>query len=163
MTDLAQALSEIKSLPDHALQKELSSSTGMLPGFLILSELHDRKNLRSSTSEGGVERPKSLAQEYAGSIQPYMNGALRQALAPQSPMPQQGGGGLPTLPQGGPPSYASGGIVSLASGGQVSVAYFIRQIALGLGIDPNIALKVAASEGGLSNPFRHGEYRNASG
>lgn len=36
------------------------------------------------------------------------------------------------------------------------VAY-IRQAAIKRGIDPDVAVRVARSEGGLSNPFRHGE------
>jgi hypothetical protein len=39
----------------------------------------------------------------------------------------------------------------------VDIADFIRQAALARGIDPNIALRVAQGEGGLSDPFRHGE------
>lgn len=34
---------------------------------------------------------------------------------------------------------------------------YIVQAAIARGIDPNVALKVAGGEGGLSNPFRHGE------
>ena len=34
---------------------------------------------------------------------------------------------------------------------------YIIQAATARGIDPNVALKVAGGEGGLSNPFRHGE------
>lgn len=34
---------------------------------------------------------------------------------------------------------------------------YIRQAALARGIDPNVALRVAGGEGGLENPFRHGE------
>ncbi len=37
------------------------------------------------------------------------------------------------------------------------LADYIRQAALARGIDPNVALRVAGGEGGLSNPFRHGE------
>lgn len=34
---------------------------------------------------------------------------------------------------------------------------YIRQAAIQRGIDPDIAVRVAQSEGGLNNPFRHGE------
>src|SRR4051812_38646908 len=37
------------------------------------------------------------------------------------------------------------------------VEQYIRQRAQALGIDPNVAVKVAHGEGGLQNPFRHGE------
>lgn len=39
----------------------------------------------------------------------------------------------------------------------MNLADYIRQAAAARGIDPNIALRVASGEGGLSNPFRHGE------
>ena len=34
---------------------------------------------------------------------------------------------------------------------------YIRQAAMARGIDPSVAVRVAQGEGGLSNPFRHGE------
>jgi hypothetical protein len=37
------------------------------------------------------------------------------------------------------------------------VAEYIRQAAIARGIDPNVALKVAMAEGGVRDPFRHGE------
>lgn len=37
------------------------------------------------------------------------------------------------------------------------ITAYITQAAIARGIDPNVALTVARGEGGLSNPFRHGE------
>lgn len=65
MADLAQALSEIKSLPDIALRHALSKPDGTIPGFLALSELHERKRIRASAGGSPAERP-SMAQEYMG-------------------------------------------------------------------------------------------------
>src|SRR5262245_19232621 len=128
MTDLAQSLSEIRSLPDQALRKELSSPTGMLPGFLVISELHDRKNLRGNyMGKGAPDGQKTVAEEYAGSIQPYAQSLMQsqqQQPPQQPPMPPPQSGGIASLP---PPQqgYASGGIVSLANGGQISIADYI--------------------------------------
>jgi muramidase (phage lysozyme) len=120
MVDLARAFSEIKSLPDHALQRELSHPTGMVPGWLALGEIHERKRMRASTGGGDPSKRKSMAEEYSGSIQPVFAGAGMQpppSPPPQQPMPPQaqGLGSLPQQAQG----YANGGIVSLARGGVV--------------------------------------------
>lgn len=60
---------------------------------------------------------------------------------------------------GGPPMSLAGigspGSVPIAATG--SIADYIRQAALARGIDPEIALRVARSEGGLTDPFRQGE------
>lgn len=39
----------------------------------------------------------------------------------------------------------------------MSLEAYIRQAAAARGIDPDIAVRVAKGEGGLANPFRHGE------
>ncbi|TGV26331.1 hypothetical protein [Mesorhizobium sp. M4B.F.Ca.ET.143.01.1.1] len=39
----------------------------------------------------------------------------------------------------------------------MSLEAYIRQAAAARGIDPDIAVRVASGEGGLANPFRHGE------
>lgn len=39
----------------------------------------------------------------------------------------------------------------------VDIEGYIRKAAIARGIDPDIAVRVARGEGGLSNPFRHGE------
>jgi muramidase (phage lysozyme) len=132
MTDLAQALSEIKSLPDEALQRELASPTGMIPGYLVLGEMHERKSLRAGTGPGATaKKPKSLAAEYIGDVSKYVTPPPPQ-MPPQQPpqMPSMGGpppmaGGMPPqgMPQGGgisslpPPvkGYARGGITTLGS------------------------------------------------
>jgi hypothetical protein len=65
MADLAQALSEVKSLPDNDLQDALSQKDGAIPGYLALAELHERKRVRQSAPSSDTERP-SMAQEYMG-------------------------------------------------------------------------------------------------
>lgn len=120
MVDLAQAFSEVKSLPDDVLKKELGSPSGMLPGYLILGEMHERKALRNSSgAPTEPKKPKSIAEDYIGSIQPYAAGA---GIMPKPPAPpSQGIAGLPPPPAPGlgAQGYADGGIVSLASGGVV--------------------------------------------
>ena len=120
MVDLAQAFSEVKSLPDDVLKRELGSPTGMLPGYLILGEMHERKALRnSSAAPTEPKKPKSIAEDFIGSIQSYAAGAGIKPQAP--PPPSQGIAGLPPPPAPGlsAQGYAGGGIVSLAGGGIV--------------------------------------------
>ena len=69
MTDFARAYSEVKSLPDEALQRELQNPTGAIPGFLILGEMNERRSLRAGSQP---ENKMSLAQEYMG--KGYANG-----------------------------------------------------------------------------------------
>lgn len=81
MTNLSQAYSEIKSLPDSALHKELSSPSGMIPGYLILSELNERRSLRSETP--GPTDPQNIAQEYK--TKGYAGGGKVEMLAKLNP------------------------------------------------------------------------------
>lgn len=57
--DIRRAYEEAKSLPDEVLQRELDSPTGMIPGYIVLGELQERKSIRQTTppqgySEGGM-------------------------------------------------------------------------------------------------------------
>lgn len=152
MVDLAQAFSEIKSLPDHALQKELSNPTGMIPGWLALGEIHERKRMRATTGGGDPNKRKSMAEEYAGSVQPVFAGAGMRPppQPPQQPMPPQAQG-LGSLPQQAPQGYAQGGIVSLAKGGLADrglVRYTNQQATRRLPLTPQLygSLEQAVSE-----------------
>jgi muramidase (phage lysozyme) len=146
MADLAQAFSEIKSLPDHILQKEISSPSGSIPGWLALGEIHERKRIRATTGSNQNKRP-SMAEEYAGNIQNIYAGAgLSQPATPQAmpppgvlpPQSQPGGGiaglpppapsGLASMPQAqAPQGYHNGGVVGLARGGPV---FYMNQDAI---------------------------------
>jgi hypothetical protein len=161
MADLSQAFSEVKSLPDHILEQELKSPSGMIPGWLALGEIHERKAMRATHggSADPTKRP-SMAEQYAGNIQPIIAGSGMQPppqqMPPQGMPPQQPGPpqGIAALPQQPPQGYANGGIISLASGG--FLADRIRQIAAERGFNPDVVLRVVRSEGGLSNPYQHG-------
>lgn len=120
MPNLGEALSELKSLPDDALQRELASPTGMLPGYLVLGEMHERKNLRAGKGPTKA-RPQSLADEYIGDIRQRMPMPPQQSAPlppPRSPAqmvmppPAPGGGGISSLSASPPQGYARGGIVS---------------------------------------------------
>jgi hypothetical protein len=134
MADLSQAFSEVKSLPDHILQKEISSPSGSIPGWLALGEIHERKRLRATTGTKDPNKRPSMAEEYAGNIQNIYAGAgLSQPAQPPQAMPPQGSssqvppGGIadiPPPPQAGiasmpqaqaPQGYARGGIVTMGN------------------------------------------------
>jgi len=108
--DLGQIYSDLKSLPDSALQNELQSPTGMIPGYMIVSELHERKLLR--TGEGAADNPKSLAKEYMGAPGQFQ-GQLPpqgQSVAPPTAQGLQSGiASLASQPRG----FQGGGIVTL--------------------------------------------------
>lgn len=175
MTDIARAYSEVKSLPDDALQRELSSPSGMIPSYIVMAEMNDRRALRSSSAPS-VPQTTMLqeVQGYAGggkvmvkaelnpfeylmkamksykSLDPMVgeNGELLPAGQPSAPMGLEQ---LVPLQPGVPKRYAGGGRVN-------SVEEYIRRAAIARGINPDIAVRVARSEGGLKNPYRRGEY-----
>lgn len=83
--DLSRAMSEVRSLPDEALKKELAQPTGMLPGYLILGEMTERQALRNG---GGRPQRMSIAQEMLRGYQSppaeksYADGGLVAATNP---------------------------------------------------------------------------------
>lgn len=77
MVDLNAAYSEVKSLPDEALNKELGQPSGSLPGYLIMAELEDRKALRGSTGSN-----------------PNRTSMKDELLQGQPPIRQYAGGGM---------------------------------------------------------------------
>ena len=79
MVDLNRAYQEVKSLPDEALQKELSSPTGMIPGYLVMAELDERKSIRGG---GGNPNPMSMKDELLGGSRQYSRGGIIAALNP---------------------------------------------------------------------------------
>lgn len=60
--NLGQAFSEVKYLPDEALQRELSNPTGWLPGWLVLGEIAERRQIRESG--GGMPPQGTVADRY---------------------------------------------------------------------------------------------------
>ena len=84
--DLARAFSEVKSLPDEALQREMSSPTGMIPPILILGEMGERQQMRLGTG-GSFQKKPTIAQQ------------IMQGQQPQA------------APEPGIPSFATGGAV----------------------------------------------------
>lgn len=81
--DLNRAYQEAKSLPDEALSQELASPSGFLPGYIIMSELEDRKALRAGG--GGQRPPGSMKDELLssmGGFRQYANGGIVAQLNP---------------------------------------------------------------------------------
>lgn len=119
MVDLNRAYSEVKTLPDEALARELENPTGSLPGYLIMAEMEDRKAIRGSS--GGDPNPPSMRDELLGiTSRQYSKGGIIAGLNPFNTMIQQmknpeiaGGlmqeqinaasGGLPALAAAQPP------------------------------------------------------------
>ena len=81
MVDLNRAYSEVKSLPDEALQKELASPTGMIPGYLVMAEMDERKAIRRAG--GGPPSELSMKDEMlAGPSRQYSRGGIIAQLNP---------------------------------------------------------------------------------
>lgn len=86
MVDIARAYHEAKSLPDEALNRELSQPTGMIPGYLIMAELEDRKALRAGGGAMGGKR-MSMKDELLQGLQSPQN-------SPDMPLATYASGGL---------------------------------------------------------------------
>ena len=80
--DLSRAYQEVKSLPDEALTKELSQPSGMVPSYLVMAELEDRKAIRSSTPQQG--KKTSMKDDLLNDINPmgFASGGLVQQTNP---------------------------------------------------------------------------------
>lgn len=76
--DLSRAYEEAKSLPDSVLQREVSSPTGGVPGYIALAELAERRAIRAGGSGQNVQ---TLAQKY-GLVQGYSAGGVINSLNP---------------------------------------------------------------------------------
>ena len=130
MSDLASSYSEVKSLPDEALQRELSSPTGMIPGYLIAAELNDRKVLRSSSQPVGfagggkvatlselnpfIYYQKALKHYHELEQEPQViAGELPEPLTPGAPMAPVGLDALIPQQPGVLQGFTSGGLVTL--------------------------------------------------
>ena len=85
MTDLAAAFSEVKSLPDDVLTKELNQPSGMIPGFIVLGELSDRKALRDTGGGQTFQKRPSMVDELLKGFRP-------EPMAPQQPQGFSEGG-----------------------------------------------------------------------
>jgi hypothetical protein len=72
--DISRAYQEVKSLPDEALTKELEQPSGMVPGYLVMAELEDRKAIRSSSAQ--PQSKTSMKDELLQGIGTYSAGGL---------------------------------------------------------------------------------------
>ena len=93
MPDLQQMTSELRGLPDQALQSELTHPTGVVPSYLVLAEAQRRQLMRQAAQ-------KQQAQGQSGSV---MDDVVRNMMASQPP---EGGPPAPagmTPPRQGPP------------------------------------------------------------
>lgn len=124
MVDLSAAFSEVKSLPDEALNQELSNPSGALPGYLIMSELQDRQAVRAGSGGGKSTKRPSMKDELLQSLprpEPLVprkswtfgaSGAGQMPTVVENPEPRMG------PPQQQPPmeidpsrQYSRGGII----------------------------------------------------
>lgn len=116
--NIIQIQDNLKNLPDQALQKELLQPSGSAPGFLVLTELNRRKQMRSAF-EAQKQQPKSsMAEEFsqglgaaqAGSYPDAVRGSMQ---APPTATPQTPDNGGPaqmaSSPMGETQAFADGG------------------------------------------------------
>jgi hypothetical protein len=89
--DLTSAYSAVRDLPDSVLHREMQQPSGMIPQYLIMGELADRRTIRSGTAN---PKPPTIAQQLMQGILP-----------PANPTPQP----YPMMQSGG---YSKGGMIA---------------------------------------------------
>lgn len=122
--NIIQIQDDLKNLPDQALQKELLQPSGTAPGFLVLTELQRRKQMRSAYEAQKQQPNKSMAEEFAQGLGGAQVGAYPDAVRgsmapPPTEIPQieggpQSAGPMPSSPMAEqqPQGFADGGAVS---------------------------------------------------
>lgn len=141
--NLVAVQNQLKSLSDQQLAQELMSPTGAAPGFLILSELKNRKDMRTSFP---TEMPQgSMADEYGKGLMsggaPNLYGAMGQSQATGQATPYGGGNVMAQRmpnPMGGAASPQAQMPKAFAEGGGVGDIDIMRRAGrqYGIGVMP---------------------------
>lgn len=126
--NIIQTQNNLKDMSDQVLQKELLQPSGAAPGFLVLSELNRRKQMRSAYDAQKQQPQKSMAEEfsqglgsadvgsYPDAVRQTMSSAPPPTQVPESPNPMQGAPMGQSSPMGDQPqAFADGGAVEMAS------------------------------------------------
>lgn len=123
--NLIQLSDDLKGLSDQQLATELNQPTGVVPSFLVMSELKRRKDARAMAQSGPPDDGKSLAEEYTQQAMAPPPGASYGQQRLQGQVPQLGGpsahppgmvNAAPPMSQPGPQQPAPQGF---ANGGEV--------------------------------------------
>ena len=117
MPDINQMTSELRGLPDPALQQELQQPTGMVPSYLVLAEVQRRQQMRQAAQ-------KQQSQGQSGSVlddvvKSMMSGQMPQNGPPAPVGMTPGRQQQPPMPGAAPPSQmqmARGGALRFADG-----------------------------------------------
>lgn len=115
MPDIGQLTSDLRGIPDQALQSELQNPTGVVPSYLVLAEAQRRQLMRQAAQ-------KQQSQGQSGSV---LDDVVRNMMAAQPP---QGGPPAPagmTPPRTGPtpmPGAAPPQQMAMARGGAIRMA-----------------------------------------
>lgn len=138
MPNLIDQMNILKNLPDQSLAGELAKPTGAVPGYLVLSEVNRRKDMRQRyAGQMAQKRPTTVVEDELSALAPPPGAAA----GPGAPMLAPGGVGSPpgmpagapmptgiaaAPPDGAPQGYARSGIVGgtdhYAYGGYVTPA-----------------------------------------
>ena len=112
MANLIEMSEQLKAVPDQWLEQQIQSPSGMVPPYLMLSELNRRKSLRSKMAQAPtstVAQDVVGAQPPAGASPAPPGMATPDMLANQQPQPQ-----LPQTPTPGLPNPSGGGLAAMA-------------------------------------------------
>lgn len=107
MANLIEMSEQMKAVPDQWLESQIQNPSGMVPPYLVLSELNRRKSLRSKMAQAPTS---TVAQDVVGAQQPAPPGmATPDTLSNQQPQPQ-----LPQSAPAGVPNPMAGGLAASA-------------------------------------------------
>lgn len=174
MGGVSQLSSELRTLPDQALQHELQQPSGLVPPYLVLAEAQRRQLLRQAAQQ---DQSKQQSSTVLQDVVRNMNAQLPPpGASPVGMTPGRQGQGpapgaspptampTPTPPQN-PPGMAKGGPLKFAAGGEVSpddIDGWINQYSQQYGVDPDMARSIMAQESNgdpnaMGPPTRNGQ------
>lgn len=84
MVDISGAYQDAKYMSDDQLKQELAAPSGMVPGYIVMSELQDRAGIRAGGTSS-LNQPSMKDQMLAGYTAPsrqYSRGGMIAALNP---------------------------------------------------------------------------------
>jgi hypothetical protein len=120
MPDLQQITSDLRGVPDQALQNEMQQPSGLAPSYLVLAEMQRRQLMRQASQKQQQQGDSStVLQDVVKNMMANQPppGIAPAGMAPKGQPPTPGQMPTPTTPQ--PPRMAQGGAWHFDDGGGV--------------------------------------------
>jgi len=162
--DINQWSSELRGIPDQALENELQNPRGVVPSYLVLAEAQRRQLMRQAS-----EQQQQQGQQSSTVLQDVVRNMMAQqpapgvapaGMAPKASAPPSTPGQMPTPTPPQPPKapgMAGGGPIRFADGGATpeDIDGWINKYSDQYGVDSDDARAIMQQESS-GNPFAAG-------